>query len=233
MRGLTGDGSDIDLREGEILGLAGLVGAGRTSIARRLAGLLPRTGFTAEMNGAPLPDDAAAVLKAGLVYLTEDRKTDGIFGPLPIPTNATAAALDRYSSAGILSLRRERKDAAAIMKRLRLVAGSLDVSIASLSGGNQQKVLFSRALLAKPKVLICDEPTRGVDVAAREDIYQLLRDLAGDGVAIIVISSELGEVLALSHRIAIVRHGEVQAMMDNDGLSEHALVAAATGTEAA
>ena len=233
MRGLTGDGSDIDLREGEILGLAGLVGAGRTSIARRLAGLLPRTGFTAEMDGAPLPDDAAAVLKAGLVYLTEDRKTDGIFGPLPIPTNATAAALDRYSSAGILSLRRERKDAAAILKRLRLVAGSLDVSIASLSGGNQQKVLFSRALLAKPKVLICDEPTRGVDVAAREDIYQLLRDLAGDGVAIIVISSELGEILALSHRIAIVRHGEVQAMMDNDGLSEHALVASATGTEAA
>jgi ABC-type sugar transport system ATPase subunit len=229
LHGLTSDGTDIELRRGEILGFAGLVGAGRTSIARRLAGLLPREGFSADMEGVPLPQSVAKVLASGLVYLTEDRRSDGIFAPLSIPVNATAAALNHYSSAGFLALRRERKDAAPLLSNLRLVARSLDVPVATLSGGNQQKVLFARALLAQPKVLICDEPTRGVDVAAREDIYQLLRDLAARGVAIILISSELGEVLALSHRIAIVRHGRIEAMFDNSGLSEHDLVIAATG----
>ncbi len=230
LRGITRDGNDIDLRKGEIVGLAGLVGAGRTSIARRLAGLLPREGFSATMEGVALPQDVAGVLGAGIVYLTEDRRSDGIFAPLPIAANATAAALDHYSSAGFLAIGRERADAARLLNSLRLVARSLDVPISTLSGGNQQKVLFARALLARPKVLICDEPTRGVDVAAREDIYQLLRDLAARGVAIILISSELNEVLELSHRIAIVRHGQVQAILDNSGLSEHDLVIAATGT---
>jgi ABC-type sugar transport system ATPase subunit len=230
LRGLAQDGSDINLRKGEIFGLAGLVGAGRTSIARRLAGLLPREGFSALIEGKPLPQSVSTVLSSGIVYLTEDRRNDGVFAPLPIPANATAAALDHFASAGILALGRERREASSILQKLRLVARSLDVPIATLSGGNQQKVLFARALLAKPKVLICDEPTRGVDVAAREDIYDLLRDLAAQGVAIILISSELNEVLELSHRIAIVRHGAVHEVMTNRGLSEHALVVAATGT---
>jgi ABC-type sugar transport system ATPase subunit len=230
LRGLARDGADIALCKGEILGLAGLVGAGRTSIARRLAGLLPREGFTALIDGRPLPQTVAGVLSSGIVYLTEDRRSDGVFAPLAIPANATAAALEHYVSAGLLALGRERREASGLLQRLRLVARSLDVPVATLSGGNQQKVLFARALLAKPKVLICDEPTRGVDVAAREDIYDLLRDMAAQGVAIILISSELNEVLELSHRIAIVRHGAVQEIMENHGLSEHALVTAATGT---
>ncbi len=230
LRGLARDKSDVELRKGEILGLAGLVGAGRTSIARRLAGLLPRAGFSALVEGKPLPPGVSGVLSSGIVYLTEDRRSDGVFAPLAIPANASAAALDHYASSGLLALGRERREASTILKKLRLVARSLDVPVATLSGGNQQKVLFARALLARPKVLICDEPTRGVDVAAREDIYDLLRDMAAQGVAIILISSELGEVLDLSHRIAIVRHGEIQEIMENDGLSEHTLVTAATGT---
>ncbi len=231
--GITSDDSRILLAEGEILGLAGLVGAGRTSIARRLAGLRPRTGMTAQLKGKPLPFDAAGVLKTGLVYLTEDRKEDGIFGPLSIPMNATAAALDYFSSAGFLARRRERSEAATLLEQLRLVASSLDMPITSLSGGNQQKVLFARALLAQPKVLICDEPTRGVDVAAREDIYRLLRDLSKRGVAIIMISSELDELIAMCHRIAIVRHGAVHSVVANEDLDEHKLVLAATGSDAA
>lgn len=229
LSGLAIDGSDVELRQGEILGLAGLVGAGRTSIAHRIVGLRPRSGFTAALDGAPLPDDPARVLETGLVYMTEDRKRDGIFGPLAITSNATAAALKRFSSAGFLRLRRERAAAGEMLRGLRLVAASLDTPIAWLSGGNQQKVLFARALMTAPRVLICDEPTRGVDVGAKEEIYGVLRRLAGEGVAIIVISSELNEVLALSHRIAVVRDGRITETMDNVGLDEHSLTVAATG----
>lgn len=230
--GLAEDGSRVDLRRGEILGLAGLVGAGRTSIAHRIAGLQHRGGFTAVMSGTPLPDDPARVLAAGVVYMTEDRKRDGIFAPLAVTANATASSLGRFSSGGLLRLGRERRQTGEVVRGLRLVAASLDTPIGSLSGGNQQKVLFARALLARPQVLICDEPTRGVDVGAKEEIYAVLRRLAGEGVGIILISSELDEVLALSHRLAVVRHGRVCAVMDNVGLDEHALLIAATGVGA-
>ncbi|MEQ1951875.1 sugar ABC transporter ATP-binding protein [Mesorhizobium sp. CN2-181] len=229
LRGLGADGAPIDIRQGEIFGLAGLVGAGRTSIAHRIAGLRRRDGFSAALDGAPLPDDPAKVLAAGIVYMTEDRKRDGIFGPLAVTGNATAASLDRFSLGGFLRLGRERAEAGEVLRGLRLVAASLGTPIGSLSGGNQQKVLFARALLARPKVLICDEPTRGVDVGARQQIYAVLRRLSAEGVAIILISSELSEVLSLSHRIAVARHGRVSAVLDNSGLDEHALLVAATG----
>jgi ABC-type sugar transport system ATPase subunit len=229
LRGLGEDGAPIDIRQGEIFGLAGLVGAGRTSIAHRIAGLRRRGGFSAELNGAPLTEDPAKMLAAGVVYMTEDRKRDGIFGPLAVTGNATAASLDRFSLGGFLRLGRERAEAGEVLRGLRLVAASLDTPIGALSGGNQQKVLFARALLARPKVLICDEPTRGVDVGARQEIYAVLRRLSAEGVAIILISSELNEVLGLSHRIGIVRHGHVSAVLDNAGLDEHALLVAATG----
>jgi ABC-type sugar transport system ATPase subunit len=226
--GITEDGSALELREGEILGLAGLVGAGRTSIAHRIAALRPRSGFTASLDGRDLPDDPAKVLAAGVVYMTEDRKRDGIFGPLAVTANASAASLRRFSPGGILRLRRERAEAGEVLRGLRLIAASLDTPIGALSGGNQQKVLFARALMARPKVLICDEPTRGVDVGARQEIYGVLRRLSAEGVAIVLISSELNEVLALSHRIAIVRHGRIGSILPNEGLDEHALLVAAT-----
>jgi len=229
LEGIAEDGAPLRVRAGEIIGLAGLVGAGRTSIAHRIAGLRRRDGFSASLYGAALPDDPAKVLAAGVFYMTEDRKRDGIFAPLAVASNATAASLDRFSMGSFLRLRRERSESGQLLQGLRLVAASLDTPIGSLSGGNQQKVLFARALLARPKVLICDEPTRGVDVGAKEEIYAVLRRLAGEGVAIILISSELNEVLALSHRIAVVRHGRITRVMDNAGLDEHALLIAATG----
>ncbi len=227
--GLSKDGERLEVRQGEILGFAGLVGAGRTSIAHRIAALRPRGGISVILNGTPVPDEPARALAAGIVYMTEDRKRDGIFGPIAITANATAASLGRFSTGGLLRLGMERKEAGKVLAGLRLVAASLNTPIGSLSGGNQQKVLFGRALLANPNVLICDEPTRGVDVGAKEEIYTVLRRLADEGVAIILISSELNEVLALSHRIAIVRHGEVRSIMNNVGLDEHALLIAATG----
>lgn len=228
LEGLSDAAPVIELRRGEILGLAGLVGAGRTSIAHRIAGLVPRAGFSARIEGRDLPDDAAGALAAGVVYMTEDRKRDGIFGPLSVTVNATAASLGRFSAGGLLALGRERAQADAVLRDLHLVAASLETRIGSLSGGNQQKVLFARALLAVPRALICDEPTRGVDVGAKSEIHDVLRRLSASGVAIILISSELPEVLGLSHRIATVRDGRITAVLKNEDLDEHALLTAAT-----
>ena len=165
----------------------------------------------------------------GIVYLTEDRKRDGIFAPLAITDNATAASLPAFTPFGIVARRREKRAAGEILRQLRLVATSLSAPIGGLSGGNQQKVIFARAILAKPKVLVCDEPTRGVDVGAKEEIYALLRKLAADGVAIIVISSEFNELLALCGRLAIVRDGRTRGVVANRDLDEHLLMEMVTG----
>jgi ABC-type sugar transport system ATPase subunit len=233
---ISGEGAPdggLVVSTGEILGLVGLVGAGRTWLARRIAGLTPRQGLHAELCGAALPGEVHAALARGVVYLTEDRKVSGIFAPLAITANATAASLRRFTRAGVLARRREKREAGQLLKDLQLVAVSLDAAIGGLSGGNQQKVLIARALLAKPKVLICDEPTRGVDVGAKEEIYKILRNLAARGVAIIVISSEFSELLALCHCLAVVRGGRIIATLDNDHLDEHRLLGIATGAAAA
>ena len=227
---VTGAGlAEITVHQGEIFGFAGLNGAGRTWIAKRIAGLMPREGLDVRLSGKPVPAEAAAVLKHGIVYLTEDRKRDGIFAPLAVTANATAAALQVFSPFGLLRPRREKRAAGRLLSQLKLVATSLEAPISGLSGGNQQKVIFARALLAKPKVLICDEPTRGVDVGAKEEIYALLRQLAADGVAIITISSEFPELLALCSRLAIVRHGRIQGVIANTALDEHRLMEIVTG----
>lgn len=233
LHGLTADGATLSIRAGEIVGLAGLVGAGRTSIAHRIAGLRPRTGFEVTLDGKPLADSVRQVLDSGVVYLTEDRKRNGLFAPLSIITNTSAAAMNRFGFFGLLNLAKERAEASVVLNQLQVIAASPDAAVAKLSGGNQQKVLFARALLAKPRVLICDEPTRGVDVGAREEIYKILRSLSRQGVTIILISSELEEILALSHRIAVVRHGRITTVIDNRNVDEHALLIAATGAETA
>ena len=232
LTGAATGGTDIHVSEGEIFGLAGLVGAGRTSIAQRIAGLRPRGDLQVRLRGAPLAERADRVLSAGVVYMTEDRKHNGIFAPLSLTANATAASLSRFSRKGLLRLRQERSEAGGTLRGLRLVAASLNVPIGQLSGGNQQKVLFARALLSRPRVLICDEPTRGIDVGAKEEVHAVLRKLAADGVAIILISSEFSELLALSHRLAAVREGQIIDVMDNARMDEHALLAAVTSSRA-
>jgi len=219
---------EIAIEPGEIVGFGGLVGGGRTRLARRLAGL--ERGAVATWR---TPDGETFTLRSArdaidhrVLYLTEDRKRDGLFLDLPVADNASAASLGRIVRAGWLSRRRERAAVAPTLDRLRLVAASLSMPVRALSGGNQQKVLFARALLARPRVLLCDEPTRGVDVGAREEIYALLESLAAQGVAVLVISSELKELIDVCQRLLVVRGARIVAELPA-GASEKEIVEAA------
>jgi ABC-type sugar transport system ATPase subunit len=212
----------LALAPGEIVGLGGLVGAGRTRLARRLAGLEPGVVATYRHGDgtAFAVRSAQQAIAHGIVYLTEDRKRDGLFLDLPVATNASAAALKGIARRGWLSRRREQATVAPVLERLRLVAASLRMPVRLLSGGNQQKVLFGRALLARPRVLVCDEPTRGVDVGAREEIYALIDALANAGVVIVLVCSDLKELLAVAHRIVVVRNARVVAELAADETEE-------------
>ena len=221
---------DLHAAPWEILGLAGFVGAGRSHLARALAGLGAAGEIDLSILGAPQrlrgPADAIA---AGLLYVTEDRKREGLFANLSVLANTTAAALPTFARAGFLRARAERERAGAMLQSLRLIAQSLDVPIDELSGGNQQKVVLGRVLMRAPKILICDEPTRGVDVGAKDEIYGILTRLAAAGVGIIVISSEMKELLMLSHRILVMRDRVIVAALETPTTSEDELLLAATG----
>jgi len=219
----------FEVRRGEILGIAGLVGAGRTRLAHRLIGQRDAGGIKIVLAGQRImPKSPAQALRHGIVYLTEDRKRDGLFDNLSVLKNATAAALDRFSVLGFLRQAEECDRGGTILERLRLVARSLTMPVRELSGGNQQKVVFGRALLCNPRVLICDEPTRGVDVGAKEEIYQLLVELADQGVAVIFISSELKELLAATHRLLVMQEGEIVDDTPTRETTEEKVLLAAT-----
>jgi ABC-type sugar transport system ATPase subunit len=206
--------SELRLERGEVVGLGGLVGAGRTRLARRLAGL--EEGVAVDVRIGELRftvRSAAQAIARGIVYLTEDRKRDGLFAGLSVLRNTSAATLASLSRLGFVDRPEERRRVEPMLERLKLVAASLRMPVRSLSGGNQQKVLFGRALLARPLLLICDEPTRGVDVGAREEIYALLDTLSREGVTIVLVSSDLKELLALCHRILVVRDAAIVAEM--------------------
>jgi ABC-type sugar transport system ATPase subunit len=226
----TATGSkEFSVRAGEILGLAGVLGSGRTRLARSLAGLERQSLAVVRVGGKGVaPSSPRAAIANGIVYLTEDRKTEGMFGNLSVLANTTASALGKFARAGIIRSKQERRMASEMLDRLQLVARSLDAPVRMLSGGNQQKTLFARALLCRPRVLICDEPTRGVDVGAREQIYSILIDLVRGGMAVIIISSELKELLAISHRLLVVRDGSVYEELE-PSISEHDLAMIAAG----
>jgi ABC-type sugar transport system ATPase subunit len=220
---------EFAVRAGEIVGLAGVLGSGRTRLARSLAGLEPRARAVARVCGKDVaPSSPKAAISHGIVYLTEDRKADGLFSNLSVLANATAGALGEFTRSGMIRMKYEKRTASEMLERVQLVARSLDAPVRVLSGGNQQKTLFARALLCRPRVLICDEPTRGVDVGAREQIYQILLDLARRGIAIIVISSEHKELLAICHRLLVVRDGSVYEELE-PSVSEHELAMIAAG----
>jgi ABC-type sugar transport system ATPase subunit len=219
----------LQLGHGEIVGLAGLVGSGRTRLARRLAGLEEGVGVEYRIGERRFPvRSAAQAIASGIVYLTEDRKRDGLFGGLSVLRNTSAATLQGVSRFGFIDRREERRRAEPALEKLRLVAASLRAPVRSLSGGNQQKVLFARALLARPRLLLCDEPTRGVDVGAREEIYRLMDTLSREGVSVVLISSDLKELLSLCHRILVVRDATVVAELPPTA-SEVDIVGAAVG----
>ncbi len=203
---------DLRLERGEIVGLGGLVGAGRTRLARRLAGLEEGVPVDYQIGERRFTvRSAVQAIAQGIVFLTEDRKRDGLFAGLSVLRNTSAATLASLSRLGFVDRREERRRVAPMLERLKLVAASLRIQVRFLSGGNQQKVLFGRALLAQPQLLICDEPTRGVDVGAREEIYALIAALSRGGVTIVLVSSDLKELLALCHRILVVRDAAIVA----------------------
>ena len=203
---------DLRLERGEIVGLGGLVGSGRTRLARRIAGLEEGVAVDCRIGEQrfSVRSPAQAVAR-GIVYLTEDRKRDGLFAGLSVLRNTSVATLASLSKLGFVDGREERRRVAPMLERLKLVAASLRMPVRSLSGGNQQKVLFGRALLARPLLLICDEPTRGADVGAREEIYAVIDSLSKQGVSIVLVSSDLKELLSLCHRILVVRDAAIVA----------------------
>ena len=211
---------------GEIVGVAGFVGSGRSRVARRIAGMGPDP-MRVTLEDRPIAGHGVArTTREGVVYVTEDRKRDGLFAPLRVLPNVTASALRRVTTLGLMRFSLERALSAPPLARLRLKADSTQLPVSALSGGNQQKVIFARALLQQPRVLICDEPTRGVDVGAKQEIYGLLRELAADGVGILVVSSEFAELRALCDRIVVMMDGCLVADLPATVAEDHLLMAA-------
>ncbi len=221
-------GVSFTLHRGEIVGLAGLVGAGRTELARCLAGADRWDAGDVLLGGRPFrprtPGDAIA---RGLAYVPEDRKTQGLILGLLVRENATLPSLRRFTRFGALRLRAERDAAAAQIAAVELAPGTLERPAGTLSGGNQQKVVLAKWLLADADVLVVDEPTRGVDVGAKIEIHRQLRALADRGKAVLVISSELPEVLALADRILVMRAGRLSATFAAEDATPERVLAAA------
>lgn len=199
------------LWHGEILGIAGLVGAGRSELAHGIAGVVPPTSGTTMLNGRfVVARNAAHGQRNGIVLLPEDRKAQGLIGQLTVRENISLSTTPRLSGAlARISSRRERDLAHRYRELLSIQCSGIDQPVRELSGGNQQKVLLARALACEPQVLVLDEPTRGVDVRAKADMHHWVRDLAGRGMGVILISSELEEVVALSDRILVMREGRL------------------------
>jgi ribose transport system ATP-binding protein len=200
----------LSVRQGEIVGIAGLVGSGRTELARAIAGADPIDGGKISVDGKERRIRSPAhALAAGIAFLTEERKRDGLFMELSLGANTTFADVPAVSARGILRRRTERHRTRQLLESLSVDPPAPAAKASSLSGGNQQKVLFARWLFRNPKVLILDEPTRGVDVAARAAIHRLINDLAKEGAAVLMISSEIEEVLGLAHRVLVMRRGAI------------------------
>jgi rhamnose transport system ATP-binding protein len=220
----------LSIRAGEILGLAGLVGAGRTELARILFGLTPADAGEIRIRGRGVTIDSPRTAVAlGIAYVPEDRRRHGVILDMSTAANTTLATLQGVSSLGFLDFRRERTVAAGYVKQLGIKTASLDTPVANLSGGNQQKVALARWLAANPSVLILDEPTQGVDVGAKAEIHRLMRELAARGLAILMISSELPEILGMSDRIAVMHGGTIVGVLDRAGATQEAILERALG----
>ncbi|MBB2838090.1 UNVERIFIED_ORG: ribose transport system ATP-binding protein [Rhizobium etli] len=219
------------LRKGEILGIGGLIGSGRTEIAEGICGLRPRIAGTVRLHGDVRPIRAYSdAVKAGIVYLSEDRKGSGVFLEMSIAQNISVLDLKALTnSVGLLSGRAEAALADDFARRLAVRMSGIEAPVKSLSGGNQQKVAIAKQLAVKPKVILMDEPTRGIDVGAKAEIHRLLRELASSGIGIIVISSEMPELLGLSDRLLVVREGRIAGELGADEMSEEAVIRLASG----
>ncbi|WP_338832155.1 sugar ABC transporter ATP-binding protein [Bradyrhizobium sp. 27S5] len=221
---------NLSVRRGEILGLAGLVGAGRTSLARAAFGIDPLLGGEIRIDNAPVgvrsPKDA---IRQGIYLVPEDRKKSGLVLELPIRENVTLANLRKYARMWLVSGAAEREVAKQQARRLSIKAPSVDIEAVTLSGGNQQKVVLGKWLSMQPRVMFFDEPTRGIDVGAKSEIYTLMRELADQGVAIVMISSDMEEVIGVSDRVAVMHEGAVSGVLEREQFSEYNVLRLAIG----
>ena len=219
----------FEVKKGEIFGFAGLVGAGRTEVARALFGADPHTEGVVRVHGEEVAIKSATdAVDHGIGYLSEDRKQYGLLLDKDISFNTSLATMDKFTKAAIVNAKKIRTVAQEYVKKLRTRTPSVDVDVRSLSGGNQQKVVVAKWLERDAEILIFDEPTRGIDVGAKDEIYTLLENLASQGKAIIVISSELPEVLRLANRIAVMAHGRIIGILDNEEATQENIMELAT-----
>ncbi|WP_052390068.1 sugar ABC transporter ATP-binding protein [Streptomyces sp. NRRL B-24484] len=229
-RGLTRrhllHGVGLELRPGEVLGLGGLLGSGRSETAKALAGALPLDSGAVEVAGRPLARRSpAAAIRAGISLLPEDRKAEGIVPELSVRENIVLAAMPRLSRFGLVSRRRQDRLVEVFMKRLRIKASSPEQKVGELSGGNQQKVLLARWLCLEPRVLLLDEPTRGIDVGAKAEVQALIDELAREGLAVLLISSDIEELVEGADRITVLHAGSVAGELAGERVTESDLLA--------
>jgi ribose transport system ATP-binding protein len=221
--------AELVLRRGEIVGIAGLIGAGRTELLRAVFGLDPvvsgRVVVNAVSSGAARPGRR---IEQGLGLLSEDRKGEGLALALPIEENLTCSALGRHARWGVLRLRKRRKEVRSWMERLRIKARSPSQAVGELSGGNQQKVAIARLLHQHADILLLDEPTRGIDVGSKSEIYRLVGELAAQGKAVLVVSSYLPELMGICDRIAVMRRGTLSPCRPVGEWTEHKVMEVAT-----
>jgi rhamnose transport system ATP-binding protein len=220
----------FSVRRGEIVALAGLVGAGRSEVARAIFGIDRRSAGVVTVRGQVLPNGSPlASMVAGVALVPEDRRQQGLVMDLGIDRNVALASLARLSRFGLISRTRERELAADWANRLQLKFGRLTNAVSTLSGGNQQKVVLSKWLARDPALLIIDEPTRGIDIGTKAEVHRILDGLVADGLAVLMISSELPEVLGMADRILVMREGRITAELSRAEASEHLVMRAATG----
>ncbi len=223
-------GIDLDLRQGEITGLAGLIGAGRSELARVLFGITPATSGIIEVDGRAVAIRSATdAIRHGIAYVPEDRRRHGVILPMSVAQNVSMSTMHQVSRMGLIDGERERAIAGEFAARLQIRMAGVDAPVETLSGGNQQKVAVARWLATQPRVLIVDEPTQGVDVGAKAEIHALIRELSRRGMAVLLISSEIEELLEMADRILVMRGGTIVQEFDNSALTPELVLAAALG----
>jgi len=224
------DDVSFSVRRGEIVALAGLVGAGRTEVARAVFGIDRRSGGAVRVNGKALPNGSPrAAMAAGVAFVPEDRRQQGLVMDMGIDHNVALPSLGRLRRHGLIRRAQERRLATDWAGRLQLRYGRMSSPVSTLSGGNQQKVVLAKWLARQPSVLIIDEPTRGIDVGTKAEVHRLLDQLVADGVAVLMISSELPEVLGMADRVLVLREGKLVAELPRAEASEDSIMRAATG----
>jgi len=220
----------FQVRKGEIFGLAGLIGAGRTEVARVIFGLDPADSGEILMNGRPVKiRNTTAAIQNGIAMVSEDRKNEGLVLVRSCLENISLANLNKFAPGLFLNLKSEKEFAEKMKEKLRIKVHNLQVKVGTLSGGNQQKVVIAKWLLCDLNVLILDEPTRGIDIGSKSEIHRLMSELAQQGLAIIMISSELPEILGMSDRILVMHEGKATGEIFGKDASQEAIMTLATG----